>query len=205
MVVVGKDAGEEGGCREKSLRRWWLPENLPGEDSELYMANARTSYLNPTMISVIMVFLSLLVLIQKGDAREFKVGGSGDWSLTNDRTNKGDAREFKVGGSGDWSLKSTSYNQWAEKTRFQVGDIFEYQREEDSVLEVSKDDYNNCNTASPIAKYDDGRTLIRFNRPGPRYFISGVSDHCKNNEKTSQQSNDDPMKRIIRAFGEPQK
>ncbi|PWA82740.1 cupredoxin [Artemisia annua] len=124
------------------------------------MAVTRNS--NPTMIVVFMGALSILVLIQKGDAYEFKVGGSGDWSLT-----------------------STSYNQWAEKTRFQIGDtlFFKYQGEKDSVLEVSKDDYNNCNTTSPIARHDDGRTVIKFDRSGPHYFISGVSDHCKNNEK----------------------
>nr|GEU93212.1 early nodulin-like protein 1 [Tanacetum cinerariifolium] len=114
------------------------------------------------MVAVIMALVSLLLLIQKGDAYEFKVGGSGDWSLT-----------------------STSYNQWAEKTRFQVGDTlyFKYQGEKDSVLEVSKEDYDNCNTASPIARHDDGRTVIKFDRSGSQYFISGVSDNCKNNEK----------------------
>lgn len=36
---------------------------------------------------------------------------------------KGHAYQFKVGGSGDWSLAScSSYDQWAHKSRFQIGD-----------------------------------------------------------------------------------
>lgn len=33
------------------------------------------------------------------------------------------AYQFKVGGSGDWSLaSSSSYDQWAQQSRFQTGD-----------------------------------------------------------------------------------
>ncbi|KAM0018547.1 putative Phytocyanin domain, cupredoxin [Helianthus debilis subsp. tardiflorus] len=125
------------------------------------MANFVTSHHNPAMIAAIVAVLSLLVLIQNADAYEFKVGGSGEWSL------------------------SASYNQWAEKNRFQVGDtlLFKYDDDKDSVLEVSKEDYDNCNTGNPIAKHDDGHTVIKLDRSGPHYFISGVADHCKNNEK----------------------
>ncbi|KAJ0501134.1 putative Phytocyanin domain, cupredoxin [Helianthus annuus] len=96
-----------------------------------------------------------------------------------------DAYEFLVGGSGDWSLASTNYNQWAEKSRFQIGDtvLFKYEAEKDSVVEVSKDDYNNCNAASPIAKYSDGHSMVKLNQSGPHYFISGLVENCKNNEK----------------------
>ncbi|KVH99075.1 Cupredoxin [Cynara cardunculus var. scolymus] len=61
--------------------------------------------------------------------------------------------------------------------------LFKYQGDKDSVLEVSKDDYNNCNTATPIAKHDDGHTVIKLDKSGPHYFISGVAEHCKHNEK----------------------
>ncbi|KAL7584152.1 early nodulin-like protein 1 [Lactuca sativa] len=96
------------------------------------------------------------------------------------------AYQFKVGGSGDWSLaSSSSYDQWAQQSRFQTGDtlLFSYQPNEDSVLQVSEDDYKNCSTTSPIAKYSDGHTAIKLNQSGPHYFISGVIDHCKKNEK----------------------
>ncbi|KAK1418046.1 hypothetical protein QVD17_27183 [Tagetes erecta] len=96
------------------------------------------------------------------------------------------AYQFKVGGSGDWSLaSSSSYDQWAQKSRFQTGDtlLFNYQANGDSLLQVTEADYKNCSTASPIAKYSDGHTLITLNQSGPHYFISGVADHCKHNEK----------------------
>ncbi|KAK9057039.1 hypothetical protein SSX86_024405 [Deinandra increscens subsp. villosa] len=95
------------------------------------------------------------------------------------------AYEFMVGGSGDWSLALTSYNQWAEKNRFQIGDtvLFEYEAGKDSVVQVSKDDYDNCNAASPIAKYSDGSSVIKLDQSGPHYFISGLVENCKNNEK----------------------
>ncbi|KAL7592189.1 early nodulin-like protein 1 [Lactuca sativa] len=95
------------------------------------------------------------------------------------------AFEFMVGGSGDWSLASTSYNQWAERSRFQIGDtvLFKYQSGKDSVVQVTKEDYDNCNAASPIAKYDDGHSMVKLNESGPHYFISGLVDNCKKNEK----------------------
>lgn len=61
--------------------------------------------------------------------------------------------------------------------------VFNYNANEDSVLQVSEADYKNCNTASPIAKYSDGHTTIKLTQSGPHYFISGVVDHCKNHEK----------------------
>ncbi|KAI3755852.1 hypothetical protein L1987_55661 [Smallanthus sonchifolius] len=115
-----------------------------------------------TMV-VVMGLFSLLLMIQNSHAYQFKIGGSGDWSLAS----------------------SSSYDQWAQKSRFQTGDtiLFNYQANEDSVVQVSESDYKNCSTTSPIAKYSDGHTMIKLNQSGPHYFISGVVDHCKHNEK----------------------
>ncbi|KZV56422.1 early nodulin-like protein 3 [Dorcoceras hygrometricum] len=110
---------------------------------------------------------NVLLLIKKGDAFEFRVGGSkGTWAVPSDPN-------------------SSEYNKWAERNRFQIGDslLFVYAGDQDSVLQVTKDDYTNCNTASPIAKYSDGHTVIKFNQSGPYYFISGVDDNCHKNEK----------------------
>ncbi|KAI3443772.1 hypothetical protein Pfo_022883 [Paulownia fortunei] len=110
--------------------------------------------------------LSVLLLIQKGHAFEFRVGGSTGWTVPTDPN-------------------ATIYNQWAEKNRFQVGDtlLFVYDAYQDSVLHVTKDDYTNCNTAAPLQKFTDGHTVFKFNQSGPHYFISGVVDHCHKNEK----------------------
>ncbi|XP_031500135.1 early nodulin-like protein 1 [Nymphaea colorata] len=105
------------------------------------------------------------------------------------RLNEATATVFQVGGSEGWTVpkdpSTQPYNQWAEKNRFQIGDslLFVYKAGSDSVLQVSKDDYSNCNTAAAIASFTDGRTTFTFNQSGPYYFISGVEDNCKNNEK----------------------
>ncbi|RZR84225.1 hypothetical protein BHM03_00010992 [Ensete ventricosum] len=97
------------------------------------------------------------------------------------------ATQFRVGGSKGWSVPdpdAVSYNQWAEKSRFQVGDslLFVYPPGEDSVLLVDKDAYDACNTNSFIEKHDDGNTVFTFDRSGPFYFISGVEANCMRNE-----------------------
>ncbi|XP_071727204.1 early nodulin-like protein 9 [Rutidosis leptorrhynchoides] len=122
----------------------------------------RSIHHNRTML-LIMGLLSLSMAIQNGHAHQFNVGGSGDWSISS----------------------SSSFDQWAHKCRFQIGDTlwFNYQANRDSVLQVTETDYNTCNTSSPIAKYSDGHTMIKLNQSGPHYFISGIVDHCKHNEK----------------------
>ncbi|OIT03746.1 PREDICTED: early nodulin-like protein 1 [Nicotiana attenuata] len=114
----------------------------------------------------ILGFLCLLLLIQNGNAYEFNVGGSGDWSVPLDPN-------------------ANDYNQWAERSRFQIGDslLFVYPADKDSVLLVTKEDYANCSTAAPIEKYSDGHSIFKFNQSGPFYFISGVHDNCVKNEK----------------------
>ncbi|XP_008463438.2 early nodulin-like protein 3 [Cucumis melo] len=98
--------------------------------------------------------------------------------------------EFQVGGSkGVWGVPSDpnaqSLNQWAESRRFQIGDslVFNYQGGQDSVLLVNEDDYKNCHTESPIKHFSDGHTVIKFEKSGPHYFISGIKDNCLKNEK----------------------
>ncbi|KAK9689125.1 hypothetical protein RND81_09G036800 [Saponaria officinalis] len=113
---------------------------------------------------IIIGFLGIMFLMQGSEATTFTVGGSKGWSVPND---------------------NNVYNQWAEKMRFQIGDslLFVYQASSDSVLQVSKEDYTNCNTNSPISKFNDGHTLFNFNQSGPYYFISGSKDNCNKNEK----------------------
>ncbi|KAL0306407.1 UNVERIFIED_CONTAM: Early nodulin-like protein 1 [Sesamum calycinum] len=109
----------------------------------------------------------VLLMIQKGNAFQFKVGGSG----------------------GSWTVpadpNAAIYNQWAEKHRFQIGDslLFVYDEDHDAVLHVTKDDYTNCNTAAPLEKFSDGHTVFTFNQSGPYYFISGLAVNCHKNEK----------------------
>ncbi|CAN7018997.1 unnamed protein product [Brassica rapa subsp. trilocularis] len=100
------------------------------------------------------------------------------------------AREFVVyiiGGSKGWTVPSDDqvYNQWAEKSRFQISDslLFIYQPNQDSVVQVTRDAYDSCNTDEPTAKFTDGHTSFNLDRSGPYYFISGNKDNCHKNQK----------------------
>ncbi|KAK2350956.1 early nodulin protein [Trifolium repens] len=121
-----------------------------------------------TIVQYALALFCLLVLMQKGDAYEFVVGGQNGWSVPSDPN-------------------ANPYNQWAEKSRFQVGDslVFNYQSGKDSIIQVnSQQDYESCNTdAASSAKASDGHTVIKLNKSGPHYFISGNKNNCLKNEK----------------------
>ncbi|GLJ31049.1 hypothetical protein SUGI_0621330 [Cryptomeria japonica] len=97
--------------------------------------------------------------------------------------------QFVVGGSKGWTLPSPSdkesYNQWAGRNRFQIGDtlLFKYENTVDSVAQVRQESYNECNTSDPIASYTDGNTVFKFPINGPFYFISGNQSRCQLEEK----------------------
>jgi hypothetical protein len=63
--------------------------------------------------------------------------------------------------------------------------VFNYQSGKDSVLYVKSEDYANCNTDSPNAKFSDGHTVFKLNQSGPHFFISGNKDNCLKNEKVT--------------------
>ncbi|TVU08563.1 hypothetical protein EJB05_41972, partial [Eragrostis curvula] len=98
------------------------------------------------------------------------------------------ATQFRVGGQKGWSVpdaNAESYNGWAGRMRFQIGDqlLFAYPKETDSVLLVEPAAYNACNTSSYDNKFDDGNTVFTFDRSGPFFFISGNEANCRANEK----------------------
>ncbi|KAE9600461.1 hypothetical protein Lal_00046191 [Lupinus albus] len=96
-------------------------------------------------------------------------------------------RQFKVGDHLGWHEPVPSnavfYIQWAERNRFQVGDSLMFEYQNDSVLSVEKTDYLNCNASNPITAFDNGKSIMNLDRPGPFYFISGIEDHCTNGQK----------------------
>ncbi|XP_027333371.1 early nodulin-like protein 1 [Abrus precatorius] len=99
------------------------------------------------------------------------------------------AKETLVGGKTDaWKIPSSqsdSLNQWAERSRFQVGDylVWKYDGGKDSVIEVNREDYGNCSVSKPIKEYNDGNTKVKLEHPGPFYFISGAKGHCEKGQK----------------------
>lgn len=96
------------------------------------------------------------------------------------------ALDFYVGGKDGWVQNpKESYDHWAGRLRFQINDrlVFKYNKSEDSVLVVNKQDYASCNIKNPIQKLEGGDSVFQFNRSGPFYFISGVADRCAKNQK----------------------
>ncbi|KAH9695316.1 Phytocyanin domain-containing protein [Citrus sinensis] len=94
------------------------------------------------------------------------------------------AAVYKVGDDAGWSIpnaQSVNYNAWAEAIDFHVGDIlsFEYNSLFHSVLEVSREDYESCNTQSPMKSYTTGKDSITLESSDPRYFICGAPGHCQ--------------------------
>ncbi|CAL0332400.1 unnamed protein product [Lupinus luteus] len=67
--------------------------------------------------------------------------------------------------------------------RFKVGDDLVFVYHNDSVLTVEKKDYFTCDTSNPITAFDNGKSILNLNMPGPFYFISGTENHCTNGQK----------------------
>ncbi|KAG6720120.1 hypothetical protein I3842_03G043500 [Carya illinoinensis] len=97
--------------------------------------------------------------------------------------------EFQVGGTQTqgWVVPpvndSKIYNDWASETRFRVGDTVRFKYEKDSVMEVNESDYKRCNSSHPNFFSNTGNTVFGLDYPGPFYFISGVSGHCKKGQR----------------------
>ncbi|CAA7048731.1 unnamed protein product [Microthlaspi erraticum] len=98
-------------------------------------------------------------------------------------------RVILVGGSvGSWKVPdspSNTLNQWAENNRFKVGDflVWKYDAKVDSVLQVTKEDYDSCNTANPLKLYNNGETKVELDKSGAYFFISGAPGNCGKGEK----------------------
>eukprot|EP00253_Pinus_taeda_P007681 PITA_07681 len=96
---------------------------------------------------------------------------------------------YRIGGRKGWVVPRESdpdaYNHWAGSHRFQIGDslLFKYPRGRDTVLVVTEQAYNTCNTTSPVVYADNGDSIFRFTASGPFFFISGVKGNCLKGQK----------------------
>ncbi|KAG8640673.1 uclacyanin 1 [Manihot esculenta] len=89
------------------------------------------------------------------------------------------AANYTVGSpNGGWDT-TTDVQSWATSQSFLVGDnlIFQYGPNH-NVYEVSKGDYDTCQTSNPIQTQSGGSTVIPLSSPGKRYFICGTPGHC---------------------------
>ncbi|CAH8324885.1 unnamed protein product [Eruca vesicaria subsp. sativa] len=119
-----------------------------------------------TLVDTCCLFLFLLLLADLSSCKEIMVGGKPSaWKIP--------------------SSPSDSLNKWAESLHFHVGDslVWKYDGEKDSVLQVTKEAYINCNTTNPAANYSNGDTKVNLDRSGSFFFISGSKSNCVEGEK----------------------
>ncbi|KAI4347723.1 hypothetical protein L6164_008507 [Bauhinia variegata] len=83
------------------------------------------------------------------------------------------ATNYIVGDSSGWDI-STNLGTWVQDKKFQVGDslVFQYGSSE-SVNEVTRENFNTCNTTNVLATYGNGNTTVALTKPGDMYFVSG--------------------------------
>uniref|UniRef100_A0A0E0JIN9 Phytocyanin domain-containing protein n=1 Tax=Oryza punctata TaxID=4537 RepID=A0A0E0JIN9_ORYPU len=97
---------------------------------------------------------------------------------------------FYAGGRDGWVVDpAESFNHWAERNRFQVNDTIVFMHGDGaggSVLQVTEPDFDACRTGNPVRRLEDvaaGRSVFRFDRSGPFFFISGDEDRCQKGQK----------------------
>ncbi|TKY51788.1 Blue copper protein [Spatholobus suberectus] len=88
------------------------------------------------------------------------------------------ATTYTVGDSSGWDI-STNLDTWIADKKFQVGDalVFQYSSGQ-SVEEVTKENFDTCNTTNFLATYGNGNTTVPLTRAGDRYFVSGNKLYC---------------------------
>ncbi|PON94258.1 Phytocyanin domain containing protein [Trema orientale] len=95
------------------------------------------------------------------------------------------ADTYTVGDSLGWTLPpagNVAYSTWARTKSFDIGDVIVFQWSGNhNVAEVSKADYDSCNTTNPIngTIYQTSPASITLTTNNTRYFICTVTDHCK--------------------------
>ncbi|XVF73535.1 hypothetical protein PTKIN_Ptkin12aG0209500 [Pterospermum kingtungense] len=89
------------------------------------------------------------------------------------------AVQYTVGDSGGW-ITTGNYDSWVQGKTFKVGDtlLFNYDSSSHSVDEVSKSDYDNCNSGNALKSYTGGKTVITLSSTGTMYFICPTAGHC---------------------------
>ncbi|XP_060208320.1 early nodulin-like protein 8 [Lycium barbarum] len=97
--------------------------------------------------------------------------------------------QYKVGDLNAWNIPSSAnkdvYVKWSKNHVLKLGDsiLFLYPPSEDSVIQVTKQNYNSCNLKNPILYMNNGNSLFNITRPGEFYFTSGTEGHCEKLQK----------------------
>ncbi|OAY70060.1 umecyanin-like [Ananas comosus] len=109
--------------------------------------------------------------------------------------------EHIVGGRDGWTIppNATFYQDWAKTQNFKVGDrlVFPYTIEMYTVVEASKEDFDNCTQRDIKARYYAPPTVLELLEPGPHYYYCGVGLHCEAGQKLSIVVCDRPNRRRV--------
>ncbi|KAM1700920.1 hypothetical protein TB2_025669 [Malus domestica] len=93
---------------------------------------------------------------------------------------------WTVGNNSGWTvLPPGSYQTWAANKTFLVGDtlVFNYLNGTHDVAEVTKANYNSCNTSNTLALFTNPPTRITLNTTGENFFICTFTGHCVGGQK----------------------
>ncbi|KAG6579635.1 Uclacyanin 1, partial [Cucurbita argyrosperma subsp. sororia] len=83
------------------------------------------------------------------------------------------AATYIVGDTSGWDI-STDLDSWSQGKRFYVGDVLVFQySSSQSLNEVTRENYNTCNTTNVLKAYTNGNTTVTLSQPGQRFFVSG--------------------------------
>ncbi|XP_075503233.1 LOW QUALITY PROTEIN: early nodulin-like protein 21 [Primulina tabacum] len=99
----------------------------------------------------------------------------------------GSCFQFQAANRAGWAVPPANqtdlYNEWASRERFEVGDTVRFKYKKDSVMEVNKTEYNECNSSRPNFFSNKGDTIYTLDRSGFFYFISGATGHCERGQR----------------------
>nr|AFK42126.1 unknown [Lotus japonicus] len=88
------------------------------------------------------------------------------------------ATTYNVGDTSGWDI-SSSLDTWTADKKFQTGDALSFQYSSMySVDEVTKENYDTCNTSNILKSYGNGNTTVPLTKAGERYFICGNKLYC---------------------------
>ncbi|MCD9639129.1 hypothetical protein HAX54_023483 [Datura stramonium] len=88
------------------------------------------------------------------------------------------ATNYIVGDSSGWDI-STDLDTWLVGKRFKVGDVLVFQYSTfHSVSEVTKENFEGCNTSNVLDSSKNGNTSFPLTKPIDRYFVCGNRLHC---------------------------
>ncbi|KAJ1435760.1 Phytocyanin domain [Sesbania bispinosa] len=88
------------------------------------------------------------------------------------------ATTYIVGDNSGWDI-STNLDTWVADKKFNIGDVLLFQYSSaNSVDEVTKENFDTCNTSNVLRSYGNGNTTVPLTKAGDRYFVCGNRLYC---------------------------